>query len=513
MVQRERVLLTGASGSMGFAAFTELWKRRERCDIVLLLRPSAKNAALFAPYLEGRRVEGPGEARYHDGSLSIVWGDALDESAIRAACRGVDAVLNPMALIAPAADLDPDGAEAVNVGAVEALVRAVRAEPDGAERIRFVHVGSVAQYGDRLPPIHMIRTGDPMVPSVFDFYATTKIRGERAVIEGGIRHWVSLRQTFITIPEFMTELMDPIYFHLPLDTAIEMNTREDAGRGLVNALDVPCGSDFWGRVYNMAGGPGCRFSALDYTRAMFDIAGIGDYRRLFERRWFATRNFHCGWFADSGVLNDYLHFWRDDTAAHLAAVREYMARLAQQAGGAAGVPDLATIRAGLEQMVDARTGTRFWRTHGFEQRMRAFFGSSAAWDAIPDWDVDMPRMPQAVAPRLLGHGYDESKPVLEHADLAAAAAFRGGRLRTPDWDGDWSRPLEWEDALGQRFPASANLVLKAGHWSPSEAAPPWDFDRVARRNPFFAQVWHNRHAPEESNFYPADCYRDVVESR
>ena len=93
------------------------------------------------------------------------------------------------------------------------------------------------------------------------------------------------------------------------------------------------------------------------------------------------------------------------------------------------------------------------------------------------------------------------------------ARFRGGQLLSPDWQGDWGAPLAWEDALGQRFTASANLVLKAGHWSPFEAAPPWDFDRVARRNPFFAQVWHNRHDPAETNFYPADCYRDVVESR
>lgn len=512
-MHRQKVLLTGASGSMGFSAFEELWKRREHSDIVLLLRPSAKNIALFEPYLEGERVEGPGTAHYHDGSLKIVWGDALNEADVLAACEGIDAVLNPMALIAPAADHDPQGAEAVNVGAVESLIRAVKAQPNGAEHIRFVHVGSVAQYGDRLPPRHMIRTGDPMVPSVFDFYATTKIRGERAVIESGIRHWVSLRQTFITIPEFMTELMDPIYFHLPINTAIEMNTRYDAGRGLVNALAMPRGSDFWGRVYNMAGGPACRFSALDYTRKMFEIAGDSDYRRLFERRWFALRNFHCGWFADSAVLNDYLDFWHDDNEAHFAQVRAYMARYSAQMD-AAGTPlptGEAAIRQGFEQMVDSSTGTRFWRTHGFEQRMRAFYGSSEAWDAIPGWDIDMPAMPAEVAPKLLEHGYDESRARLDIADLRDAAGFRGGRLVSADWDGNWASRLDWEDADGRRFSASPNLVLKAGHWSPHEAAPPWDFDRVARANPFFAQVWHNTHSPAESNLYPADCYLDVAD--
>ena len=83
-------------------------------------------------------------------------------------------------------------------------------------------------------------------------------------------------------------------------------------------------------------------------------------------------------------------------------------------------------------------------------------------------------------------------------------------MLSPDWDGNGSTVLEWQDAEGRQFSASPNLVLKAGHWSPHEAAPPWDFDRVARRNPFFAQVWHNTHAPDEDNFYPPDCYLDVV---
>lgn len=509
---RERVLLTGASGSMGFVAFEELWKRRDRFDIVLLLRPSEKNIAMFEPYIEGRRVDGKGTARYHGGNLTIVWGDALDETDIRAACSGIDVVLNPMAFIAPAADHDPAMAEVVNAKAVETLVRAVCAEPNGAERIRFVHVGSVAQYGDRLPPRHMIRTGDPMVPSVFDFYATTKIRGERAVIESGIRHWVSLRQTFITIPEFMTVLLDPIYFHLPLNTATEMNTKYDAGRGLVNALDVPASSDFWGRVYNMAGGPACRFAAIDYSRKLFEIVGGGDFRELTERRWYATRNFHCGWFADSAVLNGYLNFWRDDNEAHYEQVRQYMAGLAAElATRGESMPGGSDyIRNVLAQMVDARTGTRFWRQNGYEMRMRAFYGSNEAYDAIPDWDAKMPPMPQDTPARLIEHGYDHTKSRLELADLRQAAEFRGGKLVSPDWDGDWRTRLEWADAEGKSFHGSPNLILKAGHWSPHEAAPPWDFDRVAKRNPFFAQVWHNTHQPEESNFYPADCYLDIV---
>ena len=43
--------------------------------------------------------------------------------------------------------------------------------------------GTVAATGDRMPPIHWGRIGDPLKPSIYDFYAVTKIAGERAVLE------------------------------------------------------------------------------------------------------------------------------------------------------------------------------------------------------------------------------------------------------------------------------------------------------------------------------------------
>ena len=47
MSKKQVVLLTGASGSMGFETFKLLWEKRDRYDIVLLLRPSKKNKKKF----------------------------------------------------------------------------------------------------------------------------------------------------------------------------------------------------------------------------------------------------------------------------------------------------------------------------------------------------------------------------------------------------------------------------------------------------------------------------------
>jgi len=51
-----------------------------------------------------------------------------------------------------------------------------------------------------LPPIHWGRVGDPIKPSIFDYYAVSKIASERLVIESRLEYWVSLRQTGIMGP-------------------------------------------------------------------------------------------------------------------------------------------------------------------------------------------------------------------------------------------------------------------------------------------------------------------------
>ena len=102
----------------------------------------------------------------------------------------------------------------------------------------MIYIGTVAETGDRLQKIHMGRVGDPLKPSIFDFYAVSKIRGERAVLESKIKHWASLRQTFI-MTESIYDMFDPIMFHQPIDSFMENNTARDAGRGLINCLNIP----------------------------------------------------------------------------------------------------------------------------------------------------------------------------------------------------------------------------------------------------------------------------------
>ena len=95
---------------MGFETFKLLWGKRDRYDLVLLLRPSRKNKLQFRSYLRQAEVKTPGTRGMKISlgrGLKIVWGDVLNREDVVEACRGIDWCLHPAALISPAADRDP----------------------------------------------------------------------------------------------------------------------------------------------------------------------------------------------------------------------------------------------------------------------------------------------------------------------------------------------------------------------------------------------------------------------
>ena len=505
---RKTVFITGVTGSMGGAGLGELLQRRERFNIVTLVRPSAANK---------RKMK----ALEHEPGLRIVWGDLTCYEDVLNCVNGADVVLHAAALISPAADHNPDAAFAVNAGSAEHIVRAIKEQPD-PDAVRLVSIGSVAMTGGRLYPIHVGRTGDPLKPAIYDAYALSKIEAERIVAESGLRHWVSCRQTFIAVPDTLG-LMDPIMFHQPLHTCIELCTAADSGRLLANACEDSIPDDFWRRFYNIGGGAGARLTYLELMERVYGALGMGKPSDLMQRRWFALRNFHCQWYEDSGVLDDYLKFQQMDVDAWIQSIldespwyvsltRKPVLRQLMSTGLAR-----SAIRSRLMAPLAHATpnSTQYWIEHDIGGRISAFYGDRASWESIPDhWD-DIPR-PNMEGYRRLDHGYDEQRSPAELGlnDMRGAARFRGGECLSEQMTtGDLYTPLSWRCWRGHSFQLTPNSVLRGGHWCP-ECSPRkigWDYDREAQHNPFFAQVWYPNHGEEESNYYPPDCYRDIAD--
>ena len=462
---KTKILLTGASGSMGHEAFLELRRRSDEHDTRLLLRPSKVNKKNFAKY-DGR-----------DG-VEIIWGDLTDSEDVKRAVKGVDAVLHPAAMISPEADRYPEMARKINVGGTINLLDAIRAEPGGKENVRFVYIASVAQYGDRLPPIEWINVGDPLRPSVHDHYALTKMEAETAVIESGLRYWVTMRQTYIAIPNTLS-LLDPILFHQPLNQRIELITSRDAGYGLVQCIDTP--DEFWRRTYNMSGGSSCRVTYVDYMERVFSMLGLGHYQKIFDRNWFALKNFHCGYYQDSHVLDSYLGHFRDSLETHLDQLDRAFPRWMKIGASICPSP---IIKFGMSQLADPLK----WVKSGNTSNIDAFFGSIEAWKAIPNWDSAMIAGETSPAPEV---SRSESLPPISLDRLGEFAASRGGKCLATDFK-DVGTRVEWTCQKGHRFDASPGLLINAGYWCP-ECAPNaddkagWDYGQVSKGDPFLAR--------------------------
>lgn len=495
MGKKEVVLLTGASGSMGFETFKLLWEKRNRYDIVLLLRPSKKNIKLFRKYERQAGMEpkrGLSRETVVNNGFKIVWGDVQNREDVVEACKGIDWCLNPMALISPEADRTPEMADLVNARGTQYLVEAIEAE--NPENIRLVSVGTIAEYGDRRPPVQMARTGDPVIPSVYDHYAISKVKGELAVMQSGIRRRVSLRQTFIMIPNLFS-LMDPIMFHQPINSYIESISARDSGRLMVNCLEVPDDSDFWGGYYNISGGPACRTTFLEFLDGIYSLLGIR-YRKVMERKWFALKNFHMHFIEDSNRLNDYLHHWEGGQTLtdyykevwkafpwYLKATAWYNKYLPPYRGFVE-----AMTRIQLKKMARKKDGTLGWVDRKNTGKIKAFYGTIEAFNKIPGWDEAMPSLDHAQPHTRLDHGYDESKKELELADLQQAADFRGGELVSKEWSGDMHQPLSWLCCQEHPIKMTPHAVLKGGHWCLECISAPWNHHMVVDKNRFAAQV-------------------------
>ena len=299
---------------------------------------------------------------------------------------------------------------------------------------------------------------------------------------------------------------DPITFHVPVDGVLEWATKEDSGRLLARICDTELPDTFWRRFYNISSGAYYRLTLYEFESLLLKALSCPPPEQVFERNWFATRNFHGYWFSDADVLEDYLHFRAN------IPVEEYFDSLRKQLPSffsMARVVPAGVIKSAMGVLTRMRPfGTMSWIKDNDKQRITAYFGSREAWEKLPDWEhTDLSRPDET--PRLLNHGYKETKPMSEWCieDMQQAAMWRGGKCLSETMTvGDAYTPLEWECYDGHKFMATPALILLGGHWCPQCFPMPWQYDREARHNPFLAQVWYASHDKEEDNVYDASIF-------
>ena len=464
---RKTVFLTGATGNMGRETVKRIAERADALRLRILVRPEER----AHPVVKDVQRRGLAE---------IVWGDLTDAASIREGVKGADVVLHVGALVSPLADrLPADLVTRVNVGGAQNIVDAIHAVGD-PRTTRLIYIGTVAETGSRNAPVHWGRTGDPIKISAYDHYAVTKTQAEAIVAQSGITHWASVRQSGMAHFE-MWKIFDPIMFHNPLNGVFEWSTANDSGR-LMAAL---CGDDvpdtFWRNFYNLGGGASSRVVNHEFMEK-----SMPNYRKVLKPHWFATRNFHGQWYADSDRLEALVPFREQSLDDYFKEAPRHMPWIART------VPKLmpGVVSKQIEKLANGPDGSLNWFATNNEAKIRAYFGSRAAWDAIPrNWD-DFRFAQPSRQPTLLDHGYDESRSPEDWRvdDLKAAAEYRGGKYLGSAFDGP-DVSAEWQSAAGHRFTMTPRLYLQGGHWCPLTMLDPAAYEAEAARNPFFAQIW------------------------
>ena len=477
------VFLTGATGGMGMESLKAMIKDLNMYDLKVLARKSEKNQKILNEY---ENIKG----------LEICWGDLNDKCLLKKYLKDVSLILHVAAFVSPQADYYPKKAMQANFGGVKNMIEALY-ELGQDKTSKFVYIGTVAQTGDRMPPIHWGRVGDPIKPSMFDYYAVSKVAAERYLIESGLKYWVSLRQTGIIGPA-MSKIKDAIMFHNCFDNVLEYISDRDSGILMKNlaAHDIngTLDSSFWNHIYNIGGGEGCRVSAYE----------------ILSPKEQATRNFHGHYYEDSDKLENYLHFRHDsmqyyyDTyVKELGAVASVFKFICKLPGGQKFIGNM--LKKSFTKLARSEHGTLHFIEDNVEDHIDAYWGSKKAWEALPDKMSDMVHFKDWDNIIHLDHGYDENKPEseLNLEDMKEAAKFRGGTCDSKTMDtGDWNTPLEFTCQFGHKFKGSPRLILEGGHWCDECERKSWNYGIRAKKDKFFAQVWNPLHDEDELREYP-----------
>lgn len=515
---KKTLLVTGASGQMGREVLAKCMES-EMLKGIVLLRKKKENVKLAKKL-----------AKKYGENIEIIFGDLSNTDDCAKCVEKADYVFHCAAIIPPASDHNPTLTYSSNYLGTVNICDAVCQSPRRDE-IKFIEIGSVAEYGNRNYKHPWGRVGDPLIAAAYDFYAATKIRAERYVIESGLKYWVSLRQSGMLYDQLMMNNMeDGLMFHTCWNTPIEWATARSSGvmaRNLiVGDINGSLPESFWRKVYNIGNGENARVTGYQVFESGFGLMGCTP-KDIFKPNWNISRNFHCMWYYDSDVLENYLHFQQSETYQdfwkHMAKKNWYFIL---------GKPFKSLIRKlAIERLFKNSNSPKYWLEHNLEGRINAFFGGREEYNKIPESWENYPLLCEGKTPdgevdyqqlkkkenvtkdMLLSHGYDETKPdsELDIEDMIQAAKFRGGKCLSQTMEkGDLYTKLKWACHDGHEFYASPYLILKSGHWCPECCQPgEWNYDQLAKKIPFYAQIWYDSHSPDENNRYPADCYKDI----
>ncbi|MHA1104947.1 MAG: NAD-dependent epimerase/dehydratase family protein [Promethearchaeota archaeon] len=295
-MEKTKVLLTGASGTVGIDIFKELLSRSDIYDIRLFLRASKKNKKRFIPY--STKVE-------------IIWGSIENYEEVKIAVEDQDVVIHSAAVIPSASHYDPKIVNLVNVEGTRNIINSMLLQK---KQTKIIYTSSIALYGDRIKNPN-IKITDPVKITPGHPYAESKLAAEHLIQESGLDH-IIFRLSYCTSTNMLK--FRPVMFDMPLKTSVEIIDTRDVALALVNAIET---HEIWGKTFNLGGGEKCQIEFGEHLDDMLEIMGFG--RHFFPEEAFVKSDSHCG-FYDTREIEEILKFQNHNLSDFYADVKKWI---------------------------------------------------------------------------------------------------------------------------------------------------------------------------------------------
>ncbi len=501
-----KIAMTGVSGNMGREALKQTFELPNVELIRIILRNSDKNKILAQKLVKQYKTK-----------IEIIFDSINSKQACENLVKDMDYVVHMAAVIPPKSDNYPQQSYDCNREGAITLVNAIKKQN---HQPKLIHISTIAVYGNRNEKHPFGRVGDPLLISPFDAYAKDKLYAERYLLESELENWVILRQTAMLHPNiYKDNLSDGLMFHTALNAPLEWINSEDSGLLIKNILKRDSANEvphFWKRIYNIGAGLGGRVTGYDTIDVGFSIIGA-TINKYFKPNYFSSRNFHGIWIADGDSLNDMFHyqrgsflqFWQDLAKAHPIFSLGKI------------VPKFILNTFLFNRLLNDSNSPHTWLKSKDIPKVQAYFGGEQFANNRPtEWDKVLLLTKNAFGNfdelrantnyNLLSHGYDENKALsdLTLEDLQKAAEFRGGKCLAEKAPENEYVKIKWQCSEGHIFESSVYTILGAGHWCPECTMPEkqtyWRFDYLAKKSPFFAQLWYDSHDSDEDIIYYID---------
>lgn len=495
-----KIAITGITGNMGSAVLSCLNGEKNIERINLLIHSKKKYEKLIKKDKELKN------------KISIFIGTINDKEVCKNLVDGVEVIINLAAVIPPLSDHSPRAAIECNELGVNTLVSVI--EEMKEKQPIFLHISTVALYGNRTGEHCYGRVGDPLLISPYDVYAVTKLRGEYRVLESSIDNWVIFRQSAMLHHQMLNDnIKDGLMFHTAFNAPLEWVTAHDSGILIRNFLrrvyDNSLNNDFYRKVYNI-GSSSNRCYGFDTLDDGFKMIG-GGAKKFFDPGYNTTRNFHGMWFSDSEVLNNYFNYQSQSTDDYWKEILKVhkIFKLGKI------VPSSLIKKFVIKRLRKDSNAPYYWAKNNDIARLTAYFGGEKEYNKLQKlkWsEFDLLKREDIkkidITKNTVYYGFDINKSDndIDIEDLRRVAKAHGGKLLSKEFTkGSLYKKLRWKTQDDEEFIATPYTVLRAGHWyNKIYEDYVWDFDRLSKKDKVFASIWYDSHAETENNKYYMD---------